>query len=296
MADHGGTGPVVVLGPNGQIGSELVALDWPTGFDVVAAGRDTVDLANTEAVASALSALSPATVINAAAYTAVDRAESEPGLAYTVNAAGVEALADACDDIGARLIHISTDYVFDGTKGEPYTVEDTTSPLGVYGRSKLAGELACLARPGTTVVRTAWVYSQTGSNFVKTIRRLAQEREQLGVVDDQLGNPSSASDIAAAIQAVALDPQPFEGIVHAVAPDAATWYELASAIVADLGAAASATVNPITTAEYPTAADRPADSRLDTTLLAERFGHKLRPWRAALHDVCRALDRAEAQT
>lgn len=295
MAENGAGGPVVVVGSTGQIGSELLALDWPSRVEVIGAGRDRIDLSAPETVTATIDALAPSIVINAAAYTAVDRAESEPGPAYAVNAAGVETLAGACHQAGARLIHISTDYVFDGTKGKPYDVADPTSPLGVYGRSKLAGELACLARPGTTVVRTAWVYSATGSNFVKTIRRLAQERDRLGVVADQVGNPSAASDIAAAIQAIALDPQPFEGIVHAVAPDTATWHELASAIVEELGSAATAVVDPITTADYPTAAARPADSRLDTTLLAERFGHQLRPWRTALSEVCGLLDRAEAR-
>lgn len=281
---------VAVLGPTGQVGGELLRLEWPAGVEVIGLGRSALDLENAERAVAALSDIGPATVVNAAAYTAVDKAESEPATAYAVNASGVESLTTACAEVGSKLIHLSTDYVFDGTKGSPYQVDDRPTPLGVYGRSKLAGEHAALSSPGNIVVRTAWVYSASGGNFVKTIRRLAAERDQLGVVNDQIGNPSSATDIAAAVQAIALSTSDYSGIVHAVAPDTATWWELACAVVEELGSEATARVDAITTAEYPTAAPRPADTRLDDSVLADRFGHRLRPWRDALHEVCQALD------
>lgn len=281
---------VAVIGSTGQIGSELMRAEWPDQVAVVAVHRARLDLQDDVSISSAIAELTPTTVVNAAGYTAVDSAEAEPDAARRLNAEAVETLASACERTGTRLIQLSTDYVFDGTKGAPYSVDDRPSPINEYGRSKVAGERAALQVDGNIVIRTAWVYSTTGTNFVKTIRRLARERRELAVVADQYGNPTSAADVARAIVTVATARDAPGGILHAAAPDPASWWDVARAVVDRTSGAECVEVRRITTEEYPTAARRPADSRLDSTLLERRFGHRLRPWREALGEVCRQLD------
>jgi len=250
-------------------------------------------------VEAALLALAPDIVVSAAAYTAVDRAESEPELAMRVNRDGPAMLARAASRLGIPVVHLSTDYVFDGTKGAPYLETDAVRPLGVYGATKLAGERAIAeASDDYAILRTSWVYSPFGANFVKTMLRLAASRDRLTVVADQRGRPSYAPDIAAGIFAVArhlLETSAPEGrgVFHLAGGGDATWQAFAAAIVA--GAAErggrAVPVDPITTADYPTPARRPADSRLDCGKIERIHGVALPHWRVSL-EAC--LDRLMA--
>ncbi|MEZ5230060.1 MAG: dTDP-4-dehydrorhamnose reductase [Acidimicrobiales bacterium] len=283
---------VLVFGTTGQVATELGRADWPDGTELVRLSRDDADLTDPAAVGAAIEAHRPDVVVNAAAYTAVDRAETEPVLAYAVNAVAVEAMAAATRAIDAGLIHVSTDYVFDGTSADPYLPTDSPRPLGVYGRSKLAGEYAALSNSAAVVLRTSWVYSSVGNNFVKTMRRLAAERDDLGVVDDQHGCPTSAVDIARAIVAIVANGWSVPGVYHCAAPDAGTWADLAIATI-DATGNTRTTVRRITTADYPTPAPRPANSRLDTTTLTDTYRITLRPWREALAEVSAQLDQLE---
>jgi len=261
-----------------------------------------LDLAEPSGIAAALAAARPDVVVNAAAYTGVDKAESERDLAFAVNGAGAGAVATAARALGVPLIHISTDYVFDGSKPAAYVETDPTAPLGVYGASKLAGEQAVLAAyPGAVICRTAWVYSPFGANFVKTMLRLAETREELGVVADQIGNPTSALDIADAVLTLARrlkdDPAAETGIFHMSGSGEASWADLAEAI---FGASAAhggptARVRRITTADYPTPAPRPANSRLDCRKLAEVHGLSLPDWRPSLAAVVARLTQENAK-
>ncbi len=290
---------LLVLGAGGQVGRELCRLAWPAGYTLAAFARDGVDITSREAVFAAVARERPDIAINAAAYTAVDRAESEPDLAWAGNCTGPGNLAAACHEAAIPLIHISTDYVFDGTKTGAYREDDPVRPLGVYGASKEAGERAvrdALARH--VILRTAWVYSAHGNNFVKTMLRLGAERPVLRVVADQTGSPTSAADIAAAIgtvvQRLAAGNTNW-GTYHFTGGGAVTWHGFAEAIF-ELAARSNATgrgpppvVEAITTAEYPTPARRPANSVLDCTRIAEAFGIVPLPWRAALAEVLAEL-------
>jgi dTDP-4-dehydrorhamnose reductase len=284
-----------VLGAAGQIGRELCRRVWPADYRIAGVDRAEVDITRQEAVADALRQERPDIVINAAAYTAVDRAESEPDVAWAVNAAGPGHLAVGCETAGIPLIHISTDYVFDGRKVAPYREDDPVNPLGVYGRSKEAGDRAVReGLPEHVIVRTAWVYSAQGHNFVRTMLRLAADRPVLRVGADQNVSPTSAADAAAEsaaiVQRLAAGVRN-GGTYNFAGAGAVSWHGFAEAIfeLASPWRGAPPRVDAITTAEYPTPAQRPANSVLDCRLIREVFGIEPRPWREALAEVIREL-------
>lgn len=251
---------VLVTGAGGQVGRELV--DAFADHDVVAADRAALDVTDRGAVVGAITALRPDVVVNAAAWTAVDLCESDPDRAWQSNALAVRFLAEGCRAAGARLCHISTDYVFDGDSPDPYTEWDPTGPRSVYGRSKLAGEHE--AGTDALVVRTSWVCGRHGPNMVKTILRLAAEHDTLRFVDDQRGHPTFADDLAGMIRRLVVDRR--TGVVHVTNQGAVSWYELAREVLAAAGLDPGR-VEPITTAEMPRPAPRPANSVLDNAVL-----------------------------
>ena len=280
---------ILLTGKDGQIGWELQRSLLPLGR-VIACGRGELDLVDAEAVRRKLDELRPDVIVNAAAYTAVDKAESEADLAHTINAAAPALLADEAARRGILLVHYSTDYVYDGAKAAPYVEDDAVNPLGAYGRSKLAGE-AGIQLSGTDhlIFRTCWVYAARGSNFLRTMLRLAAEREELRVVADQVGAPTWARLIAEATAHAlkqALQERRggnFEsGVFHLAAAGETSWHGFASAIVARRGGLRAKTVTPIATAEYPLPAARPANSRLNTDRLRARFGLELPDWETCL--------------
>lgn len=266
-------------------------------IELVHAARPEFDMSEPAGLAEAIAALRPDVVVNAAAHTAVDQAESEPELAMTVNAVAAGEVARGARLAGAPVIQISTDYVFDGTSDRPYREDDPVNPLGVYGRSKLAGEEAITsANPEHIILRTAWVYSPFGRNFVRTMLRLGETRDEIGVVADQVGNPTSAFVIADAILAVAhrllsRDPDRPWGVYHLAGAGAASWFEVACAVFENVGARHGTTpqVRAITTADYPTPAARPANSRLDTARFEAASGYHPPHWRASLAEVVARL-------
>ena len=286
---------IFVTGAEGQVARSLREAAASNPSILLACGaRPDIDLTRPDTVADAIEAFRPDLVVNPAAYTAVDKAESEPALAMAINRDGAAAVATAAARAGAPIIHLSTDYVFDGTKDGPYLEDDPVCPSSVYGQSKLAGEIAIAAANSRhLILRTAWVYAPFGANFVRTMLRLAAERDGLAVVDDQIGCPTYAPDLAAAILAIAgaVDQRgwtsDYAGVTNCAGPDAMTWRGFAQAIVA--GAAdrgrRDIPVTAITTADYPTPARRPANSRLDTTRLADVFGVRLPRFEASL-DRC----------
>ena len=291
---------ILLTGGGGQVGTELRRLALTdrkmVEFEIVAPGRGELDLADPEAIARAVAARPWAAVINSGAYTAVDKAETDPVTAWKVNALGPAALAHATAVAGVPLLHVSTDYVFDGAKPGPYVEDDAVGPLGVYGASKEAGEQAVrTGNPRHIVLRTAWVVSPHGGNFVKTMLRLAETRDELRVVDDQHGCPTSAADIAKTLITVARrlidDPAAPVGTYHFVNSGEATWCGFAREIFARAEAHGrkAPRVEAITTADYPTPARRPANSRLDTARLARDFGVTPRPWRTAAAEVVDSL-------
>lgn len=282
---------ILVTGKTGQVAQSL--LERGPAFDatVVTLGRPEFDLAAPSGVEKLFAAAKPDLIISAAAYTAVDKAESERELAYAVNAEGPRTLAQAAAALGVPVLHISTDYVFDGSKAGPWREEDAPGPLTVYGASKLAGEEAVLAASdANTVVRVGWVYSPFGANFAKTILRLAGERETLRVVADQAGGPSSALDIADGLLSMArtITSKPersdLGGLFHMSPEGSATWADFADAICGWLRDThgRSVAVERITTADYPTPARRPANSRLDSSRLAAIHAVRLPHWRTSL--------------
>ena len=287
---------ILVLGGAGQVGTELQVHAWPAGIAVHAPGRADLDITDADAVAAALAARDYRAVINTAAYTAVDKAESDVVAAWRLNALAPAILAAATAAKDIPLVHVSTDYVFAGTKPDgAYAPDAPIDPQSVYGASKAAGELAVrTANPRHAIVRTAWVVSPHRGNFVKTMLRLAAERDALTVIDDQHGCPTSATDLAAALAAIAqrmaVDPDAPTGTFHCVNAGDTTWHGFAEAIVAG-GArrgGRSVPVNGIPTSAYPTPARRPANSRLSTNSLTAAYGFAPRPWQAALDDI---LDR-----
>jgi dTDP-4-dehydrorhamnose reductase len=284
---------VLVTGAGGQLGQALAALAPQArnaGVHLLPVSRQALDICAPAAVARQLDAEPVAAVINAAAYTAVDRAEAEPDAAERSNALGPRVLAEACRERGIRLIQISTDYVFDGTKAVPYVEEDATRPLGVYGRTKLAGERAALGAPEAIVLRTGWVFSEFGHNFLQTMLRLGVEREKLAVVDDQFGGPTYAPAIARVLIRMLARRAPDTvlpgGIYHFGGTPAVTWYGFARAIFTAAHQRGLLprlpALTPITTAEYPTAAPRPADARLDCRRLRTLLGTLDTDWRPGL--------------
>lgn len=281
---------VLVTGGNGQLGHALARHAWPAGWEPVALDRVALDIADPDQVARAVAERRWSAVINAAAYTAVDRAESDAVAAWRVNALGPAALAAACEAAGIPLVHVSTDYVFDGSNDRPWQVDDPVAPLGVYGASKLGGEQAVrTACRRHAIVRTSWVVSATASNFVRTMLRLAAERDTVRVVADQHGAPTAAADLAAALATVAvrLAENAPAGTFHFSNADATTWAAFARAIFAGSTARGgpSARVEPIATADYPTPARRPLNSRLDTSAITRAYGIAPRPWQDALDDI-----------
>jgi dTDP-4-dehydrorhamnose reductase len=294
---------IVVTGREGQVARSLIECAPGRGFEVVAIGRPEFDLAGPpDGIESAIAAARPDVVVSAAAYTQVDKAESEPELAFAINEGGARAIARAARNLGVPLIHVSTDYVFDGTKASPYVEDDATGPTGVYGASKLAGEQAVVAEhDNSAILRTAWVYSPFGTNFAKTMLRLAGDRDEISVVADQRGNPTSALDVTEAIFMVGAnlvggDDPAQRGIFHMTAGGEASWAEFAEAIFAasaEVGGP-TARVKPIVSAEYPAAARRPANSRLDSEKLARRHGVRLPQWQASVKTVVKRLLRPGA--
>ncbi|MCG7394786.1 dTDP-4-dehydrorhamnose reductase [Microvirga sp. ACRRW] len=282
---------IVVIGREGQVARALAERAAKHGAKAVLLGRPQLDLADPSGIEDILRDTGGDVIVNAAAYTAVDQAETEPELAEAINGIGAGVIAGVAAAMRVPVIHISTDYVFDGSLDRPYREDDVVNPLGAYGASKLLGEQAVTeAAEDHAILRTAWIYSPFGKNFVKTMLRLARDRDEIGVVADQFGSPTSALDLADGIYAVArnlLDkPQDrtLRGIFHMAAPDFASWAELATeifAVSARLGGP-SAKVRPLSTAEYPTSAKRPANSRLDGTKLATIHGISLPSWRASL--------------
>lgn len=285
---------VLVLGSSGQLATHLRKL-LP---DAKYCGKDTLDLSAPAGVAAAIEAMKPSAIINAAGYTAVDKAESEPALAWRINAESVAATAVAASALDVPFVHVSTDYVFDGRKTSDYAEDDATNPLGVYGATKLAGELAARALCSHSwILRTSWLFSEHGSNFVKTMLRLAASREELKVVADQRGRPTYAGDVARVIAALLRqtesDRLPF-GTYHAVGDGPiVSWHEFADMIVEQAFAsrmiAKRVAVRPIATVEYPTAARRPANSALKPNRELERATGVAMDWRKGLAAVLEAL-------
>jgi len=286
---------ILLLGKNGQVGWELQRSLAPLG-EVVALDRHSTqhcgDLSNLPDLAQTVRSVRPTVIVNAGAYTAVDRAESEPELARTVNALAPQVLAQEAAALGAWLVHYSTDYVFDGSGDQPWREDDRAGPLCVYGASKLTGEtLIAQSTPRYLTFRTSWVYAARGGNFAKTMLRLAQEREQLNVINDQFGAPTGA-ELVADVTAHALDhvlrsPQrvsELTGIYHLVAAGCTTWYEYSKHVIAQAKQRSDAIrfkvseVTPIATSAFPTPARRPHNSRLNTDKLQHTFGLTLPPW------------------
>jgi len=294
---------VLLTGAAGQLGQALLATS-PEGVQLIACTRAELDLADPEACRAAVETNRPDWVLNAGAYTAVDKAESEPELAQAVNAGAPAAFAESLAETGGRLLQVSTDFVFNGSQGSPYRPDQPVAPLGVYGSTKAAGEQAALALPGARVLRTSWVYGPVGKNFCLTMLRLhalkAAAGESLGVVADQVGCPTATTTLAAACwRAIGVGKTPSEPgpehprILHHSDAGAASWYDFALAI-GELGVTSgllerAAQVTPISTADYPTPALRPAYSLLDCTLSRAALGLKPIHWRAALAQVLASL-------
>ena len=289
---------IVVTGRNGQVVTSLLERGEAAGVEIVPVGRPELDFAGpASSIIAALEEGRPDVIVSAAAYTQVDKAETERDLAFAANEQGARAVAIAARELGVPLIHLSTDYIFDGEKASPYVEEDQTGPTGVYGLSKLAGERAVLAEhANSAILRTAWVYSPFGGNFVKTMLRLANDRPELGVVGDQRGNPTNALDIADGLLAIAdnmrrsSEPEQ-RGIFHMAGTGEASWAEFAEAIfeASAVNGGPSAAVRHIATTDYPTPARRPRNSRLDTSKLARAHGVTLPEWRNSLKNVVARL-------
>jgi len=292
---------VLITGANGQLGRELVRLGQRFEFEVHSFSRQQLDITNKNQIEQIFSRISPSLVINAAAYTQVDRAENESDLAYAVNKDGPAYLARYCDDNHLTLIHISTDYVFDGTKGRPYQESDPIAPLGVYGQSKAQGETAIRSiLPNHIIVRTSWLYAVYGNNFVKTILKLATEKTTLRVVADQFGSPTSAADLANAVLTIArkisASEKNYWGTYHYCCKGITTWHALAEKIIElamPYAALRARHVEAITTAEWPTPAKRPPYSVLDCSRLKSRFGIEPEAWQQSLKHT---IDRIFAES
>jgi dTDP-4-dehydrorhamnose reductase len=284
---------MLLLGGTGQVGEEIRRLARHKGIDIAVPTRSELDIKDGAATASLINGGPWRAVINAAAYTEVDRAESDEAEAFAVNAEAPQRMAAETARHGIPFIHISTDYVFDGRKGAPYVETDATGPVNAYGRSKLAGE--CGVRETSVrhvILRTSWIYSQFRKNFVRTILRLAAERERLTIVADQRGCPTAAQDIAGACLDIAArcgaDPEasPY-GIFHYAGGGDATWFEFAKAIIEQsaVSTGKAPQIMPIRTEDYPTPAKRAADTRLDCSKVVHAYGVTLRPWRQALQET-----------
>lgn len=290
---------ILVTGASGQLARSLARLDKSEpGLEIVAQGRPQLDLGDAATIAAVLDRVRPDAVVNAAGYTAVDAAETDSEGAFAVNAIGAGAVAAATRARRLPLIHISTDYVFGGSEGRPHREEDATAPCNAYGRSKLAGEAAvAVGNPDHAILRTAWLYSPHGANFVTAILRRADGRGRLDVVDDQLGNPTYAPDLAQAILVVAErlrdapDDTRLRGVFHVAGPDSATWCDFAREILrlSKVLGGPFAQVMPIATSDYKAAADRPRDSRLDSGKARDLYGIELPRRVISLPKCLRAL-------
>ncbi|OJY00764.1 MAG: dTDP-4-dehydrorhamnose reductase [Rhizobiales bacterium 62-17] len=288
-------GSILLFGAEGQLGREITALAGARDVSLIPLGRAACDITDQQALRSAIASHRPSLIVNAAAYTAVDRAESEPQAAHAVNAVAPELIAIAAAEADVPLLHISTDYVFDGTKTEAYDEEDSVAPLGVYGHSKEEGERRIRQSCSKHIIlRTAWVYGIYGANFLKTMLRLANERSVLKVVADQRGCPTSTTDLAEAVLAVhgeLAQGNESWGTYHFAGQGVATWHEFAQTIMSEraaiLGAAPS--VEPITTMDYPTPARRPANSALDSSRFAKTFGLRSKPWQERVSEAVVSL-------
>jgi dTDP-4-dehydrorhamnose reductase len=290
---------VLVIGRAGQLGSELARFAWPTSYEVLQLRHSDCDLANPDEVGRVVRAAGPELVVNAAAYTAVDRAETEQELAMRVNGEGPAFLARACAETRAALIHISTDYVFDGTKVGAYLEDDAVNPLSIYGHSKLAGERAVRAHLAEHVIlRTSWVFSSHGNNFVKTMLRLATQKQTIDVVADQAGAPTSARDIAGAIAIIAAsiaEGRSAWGTFHYASEEPTTWFGFARAVFAGRKDYTHINVMPITAADFGAAANRPANSLLDCARIHDVYGIDRPSWRKALESTLAELEPAGAR-
>jgi dTDP-4-dehydrorhamnose reductase len=279
---------ILLTGRNGQVGWELERALAPLG-QLAAFDHAALDLGDPDQIVSRVREVKPDVIVNAAAYTAVDRAESERERAFLVNAAGPGFLAAEAKALGALLVHYSTDYVFDGSKPTPYVETDTPNPVNVYGQSKLAGEQAIEASGCRhLILRTSWVYGMRGQNFLLTILRLARERPELRVVDDQVGAPTWCRDIAAATTQLVATRSGAQGLLHLAAAGATSWYGFAREILAARGI--TVPVQAITTTEYPTPARRPANSLLSAQKLRRQSGVALPDWRESLRTCLREAD------
>ncbi len=295
---------ILVTGVLGQVGHALQKTLSDT-HEIVAVDREQMNLSDVQAIHDAIAAIRPNLVINPAAYTAVDKAESEPELAYAINATAPRIIAEAAAKVGAGLIHFSTDYVFEGNQTSPYTETDVVNPLSIYGQTKLAGELAIQAVGlPHLILRTSWVYGTHGKNFLKTILRLSAERDQLSIVDDQWGAPTSSQSIAVAVRDLInvwdQANQSQSGIYHFTNAGSTSWYGFAKAILASYEAQAAAldlpslqiksdSISAIKTIDYPTPAARPANSRLDNTKMRSTFGVALPQWELGLQEVMQQI-------
>jgi dTDP-4-dehydrorhamnose reductase len=289
---------ILVAGGQGQVGSALAQQGLEQSLDLIALGRKDLDITSSESIAAVFAEYEPDLLINAAAYTAVDKAESEPELAYAINETATALLADACAERDIPMLHISTDYVFDGTKDSPYLETDPVNPIAVYAKSKEAGERELRERLERHIIlRTSWVFGVQGNNFVKTMVRLAKDRDRLTVVADQFGGPSSARGIADALLTIAARYKSGASIAwgtyHYCQKPYVSWHQFAEAIVAcaiEIGLVDNKVeVAPITSSEFPTPVVRPENSRLDTSSLASSFGAVDSGWAADLDSVLKSL-------
>lgn len=287
---------ILVTGAGGQLGRELLRARWSDKAAVCGYSSSELDVRNPDAVESVVEMLRPNVIVNAAAYTAVDRAEDEPEEAEAVNVTAVKTLANAANHVDALLVHVSSDYVFSGSKSGWYIETDPVSPTGVYGRTKADGEQAAETANRLLTLRTSWVYGALGSNFVTTMLRLASVREELGVVADQIGCPTAAGDLARAIVAVVASTgygirQPPMRLYHLAGPDEMSWFDFARTVFAVSDRCGDVEVRPITTDQYPTRADRPANSRLDSSAILADFDIRLPP---AVHSITNVVHELEA--
>ena len=284
---------ILLTGKDGQLGCELQPALARIG-DVIATDRTTLDLENASDIQRVVAEINPALIVNAAAYTAVDRAESEPERAHAINATAPGVFANSARECGAAVLHFSTDYVFDGSANSPYAPDAPTNPINTYGRTKREGELAIIATGvPSVIVRTSWVYALAGRNFVRAILAQLEQGKPLRVVSDQLGSPTWAHDLAAGAAAIAEQmlesPGKHTGIYHLTGAGVTNWHEFASAIVEFAGPPPRPIVMPVPSTEFPTKARRPMYSALDCSTTERDFGVKLPHWRDALQRAMRTL-------
>lgn len=285
----------MITGSHGQVGSCLTVQAQQNGWDILSIDRDELDITDAQAVDSLVKEFKPDVIINAAAHTAVDKAETEIEASYVINRDGPQYLAEAAAAVGAAILHISTDYVFAGDKDGVYSEVDSVAPQGVYGASKLAGEeVVITANPKHIILRTAWVFGEQGNNFVKTMLRLGLQRDQLGIVADQFGGPTYAGDIAAALLVIAekvvTEPKSVNwGVYHFAGEPHVSWYQFAQAIfdhaVSHQLMSKAPQLKTLTTADYPTPAKRPANSRLNCLKIFNEFGILPSNWKKALGNI-----------